>query len=177
MFDSRPLEVPSGVLILGIDPGLANTGWAVVEKRGPRCHAIAYGCISTRAGEPVANRLKAIHDELAGVVDTYGPSDCAVESVFFGTNAKSAFATGQARGAALLATAGRDLVLGEYSPVQVKSVVVGSGTADKRQVTYMVRTLLALDHDPKPDHAADALAIAITHAHLSERRALEEVRG
>jgi crossover junction endodeoxyribonuclease RuvC len=94
--------------------------------------------------------------------------------VFFGTNAKSAFATGQARGVALLATADAALVLAEYSPVQIKSVVVGSGTADKAQVTYMVRALLALDHDPKPDHAADALAIALTHAALRDRRVLEE---
>ena len=166
------------MIILGIDPGLANTGWGVVSASGPRCEAIAYGCIVTGAGEPLAGRLATIHAELQGVVGRYRPDACAIESVYFGTNAKSAFATGQARGVALLATAGRDIDLAEYSPVQIKSVVVGTGTADKRQVAYMVRAALDLDHDPRPDHAADALAIALTHARLAARRALEaEVVG
>jgi len=173
MFDSGS-EGRGRVIILGIDPGLANTGWGVVERDGPRCRAVAYGCIRTKPGEPVSARLERIYDEIRDVIDRYHPVDCAVESVYFGSNAKSAFATGQARGVALLATAGARLGLGEYSPVQIKSVVVGSGAADKRQVTYMVRTLLSLDHDPAPDHAADALAVAITHATLLDRRALEE---
>lgn len=156
------------MIILGIDPGLANTGWGVIDRVGSRCVPMAYGCISTQAAEPLASRLATIHDEVQAVIERYRPEECAVESVFFGTNAKSAFATGQARGVALLATAKRAVTLAEYSPVQVKCVVVGSGTADKRQVTYMVRTLLGFDHDPKPDHAADALAVAITHAHLRD---------
>jgi len=162
------------VIILGIDPGLANTGWGVVRVDGPRATCLAYGCITTRAGDPVAQRLKQVHDEIRSVIARYAPSECAVESVFFGANAKSAFATGQARGAALLATADAALDLAEYSPVQIKSVVVGTGTADKAQVAYMVRTLLTLDHEPKPDHASDALAAAICHAHLRGSRALEE---
>jgi crossover junction endodeoxyribonuclease RuvC len=162
------------MIILGIDPGLANTGWGVVRRDGPRCVALAYGCITTQAHDPLAQRLRLIHDEIRAVIARYEPAECAAESVFFGTNAKSAFATGQARGVALLATADAQLVLAEYSPVQVKSVVAGSGTADKNQVTYMVRALLSLDHDPKPDHAADALAVALTHATLRDRRALEE---
>jgi len=161
------------VIILGIDPGLANTGWGVIERSGSTCRAVAYGCISTRADEPLAARLTRIHDEIRTVIAHYSPDECAVESVFFGTNAKSAFATGQARGVALLATADAALELAEYSPVQIKSVVVGSGTAEKHQVAYMVRTLLALDHEPTPDHASDALAAAITHAHLRDSRALE----
>jgi len=163
------------VIILGIDPGLANTGWGIIERSGPRCRAIAYGCISSGPRDPLASRLARIHDEVRTVIGRYSPHECAVESVFFGTNAKSAFATGQARGVALLATADARLVLAEYSPVQIKSVVVGSGTADKHQVTFMVRTQLGLDHDPRPDHAADALAVALTHAALRDRRALEEV--
>jgi len=165
------------MIILGIDPGLANTGWGVVERRGPRCLPLAYGCVSTKPGTPLAARLAAVHDGIRDVIERYAPSEVAVESVFFGTNAKSAFATGQARGVALLATADRGIVLAEYSPVQIKSVVCGSGSADKHQVTYMVRVLLALDHDPKPDHAADALAAAITHAHLRDRRELEATAG
>lgn len=165
------------MIILGIDPGLANTGWGIVERSGSRYNCLAYGCVTTRAAEPLASRLAAIHDEIRRVIARYKPAECAVESVFFGTNAKSAFATGQARGVALLATADSGAALAEYSPVQIKSVVVGSGTADKNQVTYMVRTLLSLDHDPRPDHAADALAVAITHAQLRDHRLLEEACG
>jgi crossover junction endodeoxyribonuclease RuvC len=161
------------VIILGVDPGLANTGWGVVRREGASCTALAYGCIETGPRTPLAQRLALIHDEIRAVIARYGAEECAVESVFFGTNAKSAFATGQARGVALLATADARLALGEYSPAQVKSVIVGSGTADKKQVTFMVRTLLGMDHDPRPDHAADALAVALTHAALSDRRALE----
>jgi crossover junction endodeoxyribonuclease RuvC len=97
-----------------------------------------------------------------------------VESIFFGVNAKSAFATGQARGAAVLALAESSLDLSEYSPVQIKSTVAGSGTADKQQVQFMVRAVLALDHTPRPDHAADALAAAICHARLAGRAALAQ---
>lgn len=161
------------MIILGIDPGLANTGWGVIEVVGQRSRALAYGCITTGAADPLAGRLRTIHDEVQDVIGRYTPGECAVESVFFGSNAKSAFATGQARGVALLATSDAGIELAEYSPVQIKSVVVGSGTADKAQVTYMVRALLALDHDPRPDHAADALAVALTHAHLRAHRSLE----
>lgn len=162
-----------GLVILGIDPGLAHTGWGVIERDGSRLRCLAYGCVTTRAHEEVAQRLAAIHEGIRDVVGRYRPAECAVESVFFGTNAKSAFATGQARGVALLATAEARLVLGDYSPVQIKSTVVGSGTADKKQVQYMVRATLGLDHVPSPDHAADALAAAITHAQLRDRAALE----
>jgi crossover junction endodeoxyribonuclease RuvC len=161
------------VIVMGIDPGLANTGWGVIHAEGPSCSCLAYGCISTPSDQPLSQRLRRIHDELVAVIERYGPGECAVESVYFGTIAKSAFATGQARGVALLATADAALLLAEYSPVQIKSAVVGSGTADKAQIAYMVRTLLALDHEPRPDHAADALAAAICHAHLRGRRALE----
>ena len=163
------------MIILGIDPGLANTGWGVIEQSGSRFRCLAYGCVVTRAGEPVAQRLALIHDAIQHVIVRYSPEAAAVESVFFGTNAKSAFATGQARGVALLATADAQLELGEYSPVQIKSAVVGSGTADKKQVQFMVRTVLSLDHEPKPDHAADALAAAICHANLRKRALLDAV--
>ncbi len=167
------------MIILGIDPGLAHTGWAVVKAQGPRCEALAYGCIDTSSSWPLPGRLALIHKELRGVTERFQPDVCAVESVYFGTNAKSAFATGQARGVALLATSVCAVEVAEYSPVQVKSVVVGCGSADKRQVTYMVRVALSLDHDPKPDHAADALAIAVTHARLAGHRTLlsEAVNG
>jgi len=155
------------VIILGIDPGLANTGWGVIETTGARHRCLAYGCITTLAAEPLPVRLSRIHDEVESVVARYAPAECAIESVFFGTNAKSAFATGQARGVAILATVGAGLGLGEYSPVQIKSVVSGSGTADKAQMAYMVRVALHLPHEPTPDHAADALAAAVCHAQLA----------
>jgi len=155
------------VIILGIDPGLANTGWGVIETTGAKHRCLAYGCITTLAEEPIPDRLARIHDEIESVVARYRPVECAVESVFFGANAKSAFATGQARGVAILATAGAGLGLGEYSPVQIKGVVAGSGTADKTQVAYMVRVLLSLPQVPTPDHAADALAAALCHAQLA----------
>lgn len=160
-------------MILGIDPGLANTGWGIVEKAAGRLRCGAYGCVSTAADTGIASRLAQIHAELLAVVKRYGPTECAVEAVFFGSNAKSAFATGQARGVALAATAG--LILGEYSPVRVKSAVTGEGRAEKAQVAYMVRALLGLPSLPEPDHAADALAVAICHAHATRLRSLERV--
>ncbi|MCE5203655.1 MAG: crossover junction endodeoxyribonuclease RuvC [Coriobacteriales bacterium] len=154
------------MIILGVDPGLANTGWGVVEESRSRLTCLAYGCITTSADDVVPARLACIHAEMAAVIERYAPSECGIESVFFGANARSAFATGQARGVALLALAEREVGLGEYSPAQIKDAVVGSGGADKHQVAYMVRVLLGLDHEPTPDHAADALAAAICHAHL-----------
>lgn len=153
------------MIILGIDPGLANTGWGVVEQAGSRFRCLAYGCITTQADDPLPERLAAIHRQLIAVIGRYAPQACAVESVYFGTNAKTAFATGQARGVAVLATADAGLALGEYGPGEIKMAVVGSGSADKGQVQYMVRTILGLDREPSPDHAADALAAAICHAH------------
>ncbi len=161
------------MIILGIDPGLANTGWGIIERRGSGYRCVAYGCITTGPDATTPRRLAKIHDDLVQVIERYGPAECGVESVFFGANAKSAFATGQARGVALLAMADTDLPLGEYSPVQIKNAVVGSGTADKKQVQYMVRVLLGLDHEPKPDHSADALAVAICHANLRDRAVLD----
>ena len=155
--------------ILGIDPGLCHTGWAVVSttagKTRPR--AVAYGVISTRAADALNMRLAIIHDDLTAVIERYQPTTCALEGVFFGLNAKTALTLGQARGAAILATSKQGLEMGEYPPATIKQSIVGTGQAEKEQVTYMVRQLLELDHDPKPDHCADALAVALTHlAHI-----------
>ena len=152
------------VIILGIDPGLANTGWGLVEQSGSRRRALAYGCITTSAEQPIATRLKHIHDEVAAVIQRYRPTEMGIESVYFGSNSKSALATGQARGAVLVAVAERQLTVGEYSPTQIKQLTVGQGRAGKQQVQYMVKALLGLDHEPAPDHAADALVAAICHA-------------
>ena len=149
--------------ILGIDPGLANTGWGVVAQNGPRLACVAYGCISTPAQAPLARRLGKIHEQMAAVIRRFAPTCVGIETVWFGNNVTAAFATGQARGAALVACAEMGLAVGEYSPSQIKLAVVGEGTAEKEQVQYMVRHLLKLERDPAPDHAADALAAAICY--------------
>ena len=159
------------VVILGIDPGLANTGWGVVESDGARFRCLAYGCIRSVTSDGTGRRCKTVRDGLADVIARYRPAEAALENIYFNRNVATAMATGQARGAALVAVADADLVIGEYGPGEIKLAVVGSGTADKAQVTYMVRTILALDHDPRPDHAADALAAAICHANQRVARA------
>ena len=153
------------MIIIGIDPGLANTGWGIVETRGSLARARAYGCISTPAKEPLNVRLGTIYRQLTEVVNTYDPTDMAIEKIFFGSNHKSAIATSHSRGAAMVAGSTLGLNVGEYTPMEIKKDVVGNGMADKYQVMYMVRSTLGLDHDPKPDHAADALAAALCHAH------------
>lgn len=165
------------MVILGIDPGLANTGWGVIEQCGSRFRCLGYGCVTSSAGMALADRLARIHRELAAVIGRHAPSACAIESVYFGTNAKTAFSTGQARGVAVLATADAGLALGEYGPGEIKLAVVGTGSADKQQVQYMVRTILGLDHGPSPDHAADALAAAICHAHAGRAARLAAEAG
>ena len=165
------------MVILGIDPGLAHTGWGVVETRGTACRARAYGCVTTVAGEPIDMRLGRICRTLTEVIEKYGPTELAIESIYFGENTKSAIATAQARGAAIVACSAAGLTVGEYTPMQIKQAVVGTGAADKRQVAYMVRSVLALDHEPRPDHAADALAAAVCHANVSRTRRLTEKRS
>ena len=150
-------------IVLGIDPGLANTGWGIVSQRGSRLACLAYGCVSTDASIPLAQRLRIIHEQIGAVIERYRPSCVGIETVWFGQNITAAFATGQARGAALVACAEGNLDVGEFTPRQIKLAVVGTGSAEKDQVQYMVRKLLALDHDPRPDHASDALAAAICY--------------
>lgn len=158
------------MIILGIDPGLANTGWGIVETRGTLCRARAYGCISTKSSESLDRRLGAIYTGISEAIEAYGPSQLAIEKIFFGENTRSALATAHARGAAIVACAHLGLEVGEYTPMQIKQAVVGTGSADKYQVIYMVRNILGLDHDPRPDHCADALAAAVCHAHLTRTK-------
>ena len=164
------------MVILGVDPGLAHTGWGVVETRGSVCRARAYGCVATRAHEAIDSRLGRIYDELRAVIEKFGPTELAIENVYFGENVKSAIATAQARGVAIVACSKAGLSVGEYTPMQIKQAVVGTGAADKHQVMYMIRSILALDHEPRPDHAADALAAAVCHANLRRTVALTDSR-
>ena len=150
-------------IILGIDPGLANTGWGVIVQQGARLSCLAYGCVSTSADTPLEQRLAKIHEQIGAVAERYRPTCVGIETVWFGQNITAAFATGQARGAALFACAQAGMTVGEFSPKQIKLAVVGAGGADKAQVQYMVKQLLSLDAVPRPDHAADALAAAICY--------------
>ncbi len=153
--------------ILGIDPGIARMGYGVVEAVGNRVRPIAYGCVETTADLSVASRLQIIYRDLSEIIDKYRPSVMAVEQLFFNRNTTTAFVVGQARGVAILAAANRGIECVEYTPMQVKLAVVGYGKAEKSQVQEMVRILLNLSEKPKPDDTADALAIALTHAHTS----------
>jgi crossover junction endodeoxyribonuclease RuvC len=148
----------------------------MVEADGTRFRCLGYGCIRTSSTEDTARRCGAVRDGLAKVVTKYRPAEAALENIYFNRNVATAMATGQARGAALVAVAEAGLEVGEYGPGEIKLAVVGTGTADKGQVTYMVRTILGLDHDPKPDHAADALAAAICHANQRIARSRQRAR-
>lgn len=153
-------------MIMGVDPGLAHTGWGVVELRGSKTSPVAYGCIETQAQDDLPYRLNIIHDKIMAAFDRYAPDELSIEEIYFGANTKSAIATAHARGAVLVAAGRKNLALGEYTPMQIKKAVVGTGAADKAQVQYMVQAILGLDHVPQPDHAADALAAALCHARL-----------
>ena len=153
------------MIILGIDPGTATTGYGIIEVIGVAYKTIDYGSINTRAGQPMPDRLERLYRGVCQLIEKYRPDEAAVEQLYFNTNATTAISVGQARGVILLAAAQNKLNIGEYTPLQVKQSVVGYGKADKKQVQYMVTNFLSLPSPPKPDDAADALAIAICHAH------------
>lgn len=166
------------MIILGIDPGTAATGYGVIAVApGGKLQALAYGVISTPSGRADHLRLSQLHDGLNSLLVRFDPAEVAVEQLFFTNNAKTAIAVGQARGVALLAAAGGGCSVGEYTPLQVKQAVVGYGAAQKAQVQYMVKAILGLAETPKPDDAADALAVAICHAHSRKMEAVAEVRS
>jgi crossover junction endodeoxyribonuclease RuvC len=152
------------MIVLGIDPGLANTGYGVVARRGGRLVALDGGCIETAAALEPERRLAAIHARICELLDEHAPDSVALEELYFGANARSAFAVGQARGVVMLAAGQRGIPCTGYTPQQVKGAVCGTGRADKDQVGRMVQALLGLAEAPSPDHASDALAVAICHA-------------
>lgn len=151
------------MIILGIDPGIAIVGYGVVECKGNRFKALDYGAITTDANTPSPERIDIIYREMLSIIDKYNPVDLAIEELFFNKNVKTAIKVGQARGVEILAAVHKGLEIYEYTPLQVKQGVVGYGRADKRQVQEMVKMLLNLKNIPKPDDAADALAIALCH--------------
>jgi crossover junction endodeoxyribonuclease RuvC len=160
---TRPAESRT-VIVLGIDPGLANTGFGVVTRRAGRFVALDGGVVETPARVPIEQRLATLHDEIEALMVRHEPDAVALEDLFFGQNARSAFAVGQARGIVLLAAGRRGVPCSSYTPQQVKQAVCGSGRADKGQVARMVCALLGLPDDPLPDHATDALAVGVCHA-------------
>jgi crossover junction endodeoxyribonuclease RuvC len=152
------------MVVLGIDPGLANTGYGVVVRRSGRLSALDGGVIETRAGLPTERRLALLHARVRDLIAEHEPAAVAMEALFFGQNVGTAFAVGQARGAVLVAAGEAGIPCVDYTPQQVKSAVCGAGRAPKDQVQRMVQALLRLPAPPSPDHAADALAVAVCHA-------------
>ncbi len=153
------------MIIFGVDPGTATTGYGVIETSEGKLSKIAYGCIRTSSELPHHLRLLEIYQKILVLIDQYSPADIAVEKVFFNLNTKTAMLVGEARGVVMLAAAVRGLRVFEYTPLQIKMSLVGFGRAEKRQVQAMVKEVLNLDCFPTPDDAADALAAAVCHAH------------
>ena len=158
------------MIVLGIDPGYALMGWGVVEAEGSRMKLINYGCIETKAGVPMQNRLRTLQLGVRDLLNIYKPDDVAFEELFFARNVTTALMVGAARGAAIIAAAEYTENLYEYTPMQIKHAVTGNGRADKKQIQQMVKLLLKLEEIPKPDDAADAIACAITHCQAGVAR-------
>lgn len=148
-------------IILGIDPGLATTGFGIVQQVGDDYTVIDYGCITTQPDMAFADRLSTIYDDLNQVIEMYKPVQCCIEELFFCNNAKTAFLVGQARGVMMLTLLQQGIEISEFTPLQVKRAITGYGKADKKQMQTMVMHLLSLKSIPKPDDAADALALAL----------------
>lgn len=155
------------MIILGIDPGYAIVGYGIIRKEGSRLTPVQYGAIQTEAGLDTGIRLKQIFDATKQLIDAYQPDVMAIEKLYFNRNVTTALTVGQARGVLMLAGVEGGLSIGEYTPLQVKQAIVGYGRAEKKQIQEMVKMFLHLKTAPKPDDVADALAIAITHAHFS----------
>lgn len=161
--------------ILGIDPGYAILGWGIIDLVGNRFSVVDYGAVLTDTSMDMPARLQALYNGLTDIIKKYKPEDASIEQLFFNSNAKTAILVGEARGVAVLACANGNLNIAEYTPLQIKQALVGYGRADKKQVQYMVKTMLNLKSVPKPDDTADALAAAICHAHSHGRRDILKV--
>lgn len=151
------------MVVIGIDPGVANTGFGIVESRGSALLALDGGVIKTASAQPLELRLAHIADQIQDLLDKYNPEAMAIESIYFGKNVESAFSVGQARGAVICEAGKRGIPVNSYTPQQIKLAVCGSGGAGKEQVQTMVTALLDLAGPVPPDHAADALAVGVCH--------------
>lgn len=165
------------MIIIGIDPGYAIVGVGVVEYKGNKFRPIEYTAITTPAGMNTVDRLKKIYDEMTMLIDKHKPDSMAIEELFFNSNQKTAINVAQARGVILVAAANKGVPVREYTPLQVKQSVTGYGRADKKQIQEMVKLILHLNVIPKPDDAADALALAICHAHSNKMNNLLGLNG
>ena len=163
------------MLVIGIDPGTAITGYGLVrEEQSGKLTAVDYGVIQTSSKMPMPQRLLCIYRELQEIVILHRPDSGVVEKLFFQKNVRTAISVGQGRGVAILALAEAEMPIAEYTPLEIKQAVAGYGGADKAQVQYMVKALLALDEIPQPDDAADALAVAVCHIHQARFNALTQ---
>ena len=163
------------MLVIGIDPGTAITGYGLVrEENDGRLTVVDYGVVTTPAKMPMPQRLLQIYRQLKEITLLHRPDSGAVEKLFFQTNVKTAIGVGQGRGVAILALAEAEMPISEYTPNEIKQAIAGYGGADKTQMQYMVKALLELDEIPKPDDAADALAVAVCHIHHARYNSLTE---
>ena len=163
------------MIIIGIDPGTATTGYGIVEKQGNKITHVTHGTIQTEKTAEMPDRLLSIYTQLNRLLDAHEPDVVVTERLFFSNNVTTALQVGRTIGVVLLAAAQRGLPWMEYRPMEVKMAVVGYGAADKKQVQYMVTQLLHLDKIPRPDDAADALAIAVCHAHSAHLTNLQKM--
>lgn len=164
------------MIILGVDPGIAITGYGVIKYEGNRFTTIDYGAVITDSKITMPERLAIINRDLSSIMDRYKPDAFSVEELFFNKNVKTALTVGHARGVILLTAYAKGLNIFEYTPLQVKQAVVGYGRADKKQIQQMVKIILNLKEIPKPDDVADALAIAVCHAHSSKAGELFRIK-
>ncbi|HIS86448.1 MAG TPA: crossover junction endodeoxyribonuclease RuvC [Candidatus Faecivicinus avistercoris] len=164
------------MIILGIDPGLATLGYGVIESNGDRRRMIQYGTLTTPPREPMPQRLRAIFQGVNQLMDIYQPDDVAFEELFFSKNITTGMAVSMARGVAMVAVVERTPNLYEYTPMQIKQAVTGYGGADKHQVQQMVRLMLNMKEIARPDDAADALAVALTHANSANAKHLFKIQ-
>jgi crossover junction endodeoxyribonuclease RuvC len=149
--------------ILGIDPGYAILGWGVIDCNGNTFRPVAYGSVTTEAGEKMPDRLSKLYASVMEIISEYEPEVASIEELFFNSNAKTAINVGQARGVAVLACSNSGLPIYEYTPLQIKQALTGYGRADKKQIQFMVQHMLGLKEVPRPDDTADAIAAAICH--------------
>ena len=165
------------MIIMGIDPGIATIGYGVVDYTAGRFTVIDYGAVTTKAGQKLSDRLRNIFEDINVLIERFHPDAFAVEELFFNTNITTGISVAHGRGVIMLAASVQNVPIFEYTPLQVKQGVAGYGRADKAQVQRMVKSLLGLSAVPKPDDTADALAIAICHAHASGYQALTHTEG
>ena len=160
------------MIILGIDPGIGRTGWAIIESEKGKLKALSYGCLETEPNSEITKRLLKINLHIESLIKDFKPDVMAIEELFFGANSKTALVVGQARGVILLSAGKNNLPVAIYTPLQVKMALTGYGRADKNQIGQMVKVILKLEKIPKIDDTSDALAVAITHAFSSKMEKL-----